>query len=61
MTPAGQTFVINHTNNWVTGAAGGWALNTNHTTHDITTGLTVTARVVAIAGANRTVNIISIQ
>lgn len=61
LTPAGQTFVINHTNNWVTGAAGGWALNTNHTTHDITTGLTVTALVVAIAGANRTVNIISIQ
>ncbi|WP_136475912.1 hypothetical protein [Pseudomonas sp. DG56-2] len=61
LTQAGQTFVINHTNNWVTGAANGWALNTNHNTHDITTGLTVTARVVAIAGPNRTVNIMSIQ
>lgn len=61
LTPAGQTFVINHTNNWVTGSAAGWALNTNHNTHDVTTGLTVTARVVAVAGPNKTVNIMSIQ
>lgn len=61
LTQAGQTFVINHTNNWVQTSCAGWALNTNHNTHDITTGLTVTARVVALVGANKTVNIMSIQ
>lgn len=61
LTQAGQTFVINHTNNWVQTSCAGWALNTSHNTHDITTGLTVTARVVAIVGANKNVNILSIQ
>lgn len=61
LTPAGNTFVQNHTQNWVLANAGGWALNTNHQTVDTTTGLTATAHVYGKANGDTNVNITSFQ
>lgn len=61
LTAAGITHVQNDTNNWVHANCAHWALNTQHTNHDRTSGKTVTARVVKIDGQNMSVNILSIQ
>lgn len=59
LTQQGTVFVQNHTQNWILGNAAGWGLNTQHQRVDGTSGATITALVVAVNGANKTVHVIS--
>ncbi len=49
----------NYVTTWAQGRAGGWALNATHTYNSNQPQYSASARVVAINGGNRTVNIVA--